>query len=394
MKVTFITGHNWSTKRQGGFHKFAEGCVQNGIETVFFSFPRPYYGCFMHREDLNKDIISRLEKGICGDVDGTENKILNVAFPTFRIPDKFSKFLPDFLINWAATHSLKSFKSFAKKFLSGTDVFVFESCEGILLLDMVKKLFPNAKIAYRPSDPLTFDACPKRLKKAEGKILLEDDISLIVNEEGIETYKKAFPEFEKNARYEILRNGVDTEAYKKSYPVPEMLEKENTVLYCGAWEIEWNLIFKAAEVAPDFNYIIVNPNRPAEENLEKAKNYKNIFYVPGIMPKEVPAWVTNCDVYVVPYVTDFYKDRPLGITAKYFQAMQAGRPIVAYSDTIKLKEIGIPVAYTYDDFISEVKNAVAESWENKKNGAVKKYDFNFDERDWKVLQKKFLELIK
>lgn len=35
MKITFVTFHNWKTKRQGGFHKFAERCSLEGHEVVF-----------------------------------------------------------------------------------------------------------------------------------------------------------------------------------------------------------------------------------------------------------------------------------------------------------------------------------------------------------------------
>ena len=64
-KITFITTHNWDTKRQGGFHKFAEATAQAGIDTVFFSFPRPYYGLLMKREQLNPKVIKLLKKGFC-----------------------------------------------------------------------------------------------------------------------------------------------------------------------------------------------------------------------------------------------------------------------------------------------------------------------------------------
>ena len=87
---------------------------------------------------------------------------------------------------------------------------------------------------------------------------------------------------------------------------------------------------------------------------------------------------------MVPYVTDFYKNRPLGITAKYYQAMAAKKPIVAYCDTPKLAEAGAVVTYTYEDFISAVRNAVAQ----------KSCDYQFDlsDRRWENITAKFLEL--
>ena len=63
-KIVFITTHNWDTKRQGGFHKFAEEALKHSIEVVFFSFPRPYYSYFQHQELYNKKTIKQLQKGL------------------------------------------------------------------------------------------------------------------------------------------------------------------------------------------------------------------------------------------------------------------------------------------------------------------------------------------
>ena len=97
-KIVFITTHNWDTKRQGGFHKFAEATALAGIETVFFSFPRPYYGYFMKREQLNPQVIRTLKKGIQYQVGS--GGLLNVTFPTLRLPDAAGRFLPDGVMNF------------------------------------------------------------------------------------------------------------------------------------------------------------------------------------------------------------------------------------------------------------------------------------------------------
>ncbi len=378
-KITFITGHNWFSKRQGGFHQFARAASLSGAETVFFSFPRPYYGYFMKREQINANVIRRLKKGVYY----ANPSVLNVCFPTFRLPDAAGKFLPDWLMNFLLTHSFVSFKKFCKNFLVGTDCFVFESCDGIALLSKIKKFFPDAKIIYRPSDPLVFASVPARVKELEKKMLFSADMNLIVNNEGLDAYKKELPDFEQKAKFKILSNGIEIESYKKTYPVPPVLENKKTVLYVGAWEVEWNLLFLAAEKIPDAVFVVVCPNYPSKEIQQKASASKNIIYIPGILPGEVPAWITNASVVMVPYVTDFYKDRPLGITAKYYQAMAANKPIVAYCDTSKLKDVGIPVTYSYEDFILAVKYALGQG--------SKKYSFDLAGRDWKVVCRKFLE---
>lgn len=384
-KIVYITSHHWDTNRQGGFHKFAEYSADMGMETIFFSFPRPYYGYFMNREQLNPHLLKKLNKGEVYKTD-SGNNILNITFSTFRIPDGIAKFFPDFIVNWLLIHSFKRMNKFMRKFFCNTDYFIFESCEGIALLRKIKKTFPNARIIYRPSDPMVFAEVPKRVKKLEEKILKTADMNFIVNEEGLEAYKRNIPNFDSSVKHQLLSNGIDIESYLKKYNKPVSLQKENTLLYVGAWDIEWNLIFSAANKTPNFNYIIVCPNYPSNKILSEIKNFSNIDYIPGIKPSEVPAWITNSDVIIVPYRTNFYKDRPLGITAKYYQAMAAEKPIVAYSDTPKLKDVGITVTYNYEDFIEAIKIAI-----NKKNCT---YNFNLTNRTWQNITKKFLEELK
>ncbi len=382
-KITYITAHNWNTKRLGGFHKFAESTAKNGIETVFFSFPRPYYGLFMKREQLNKKIINTLKKGAEYNCGG--GKVLNVTFPTFRLPDFVGKFLPSFFMKFMLTHSFRSFKRFCNKYLSETDCFVFESCEGIAFLDKLKKLFPNARMVYRPSDPMVHNTAPKRLKDMEKHILLNSDLTILVNSESLDAYRKEIPDFDSRINQTILSNGVDIEPYTKEYPVPDLLQKQNTFLYVGAWDVEWPLLFRAASETPNFNYIVVCPNYPPQKIQEKVEEMDNLFYVPGINPSEVPAWITNCSVVMVPYVTDFYKDRPIAITSKYYQAMAAKKPIIAYCNSPKLKDIGVDVTYSYEDFIEAVRKAMKIK--------IKDYSFDLQNCTWDNICKRFIELL-
>lgn len=380
-KIVFITTHNWDTKRQGGFHKFAEATALAGIETVFFSFPRPYYGLFMKREQLNPQVINTLKKGIRYEVGA--GSVLNVTFPTLRLPDAAGRFLPDWLMNFLLMASFKCFRAFTKKFFAGSDCFVFESCEGVAYVDVIKKWFPEARIIYRPSDPMVYASVPERVKALERHMLYTAHLCLIVNQEGVEAYRKSIPDFDQKVTYKVLSNGIDLDSYKKNYPVPPQLDKPNTVLYVGAWEVEWPLLFEAAEKLPQCNFVVVCPNYPTEKILRQVETVENVHYVPGIKPDQVPAWITNCSVVMVPYVTDFYKDRPLGITAKYYQAMAARKPIVAYCDTPKLTEVGVKVTYNYQDFIGGIQTAISQ-------GSCD-YQFDLQGRDWGEITSRFID---
>ena len=57
--------------------------------------------------------------------------------------------------------------------------------------DKLKKLFPKAKMIYRPSDPMVYSSIPKRVKKLEQHMLYTSDLSIIVNQEGVEAYRSS-----------------------------------------------------------------------------------------------------------------------------------------------------------------------------------------------------------
>lgn len=384
MKITFVSYHNWETKRIGGFHKFAEGCALAGHEVVFMSFERPYYIYFKKEERLNKTILSKQSAGMVFEIekDGKKGKLINCTWPTIRIPMPFAKWLPDSVVEWSAKKSLNPFKSFQKKFLDGTDVFVLESV-GVPLFDIIKKHNPTAKIVYRPSDPIMVDGVPDREIKEETYVLQHCDLNILVNQAGLDLYRRKVEDFDNTVKYTILSNGVDTDKFKLTYPEPEMLKKERTALYVGALAPEWELTLEIAKACPDINFIIVCPVEcpTAIQNVAPT----NLFFVPGIYPSEVPAWITNCDLFIVPYPTGMYKIRPWGITAKYYQAMTARRPIVAYDDTDELKVFGITVTHTYKDFIAGIKNAM-------KNGNAVDYDLG--DKDWNSINARFIDLIK
>ena len=102
MKITFVSYHNWETKRIGGFHKLAEGCALAGHEVVFMSFERPYYIYFKKDERLNKTVLRELTTGKAFEVEknGKKGKILNCTWPTLDLPYVFAKHLPLLVQKW------------------------------------------------------------------------------------------------------------------------------------------------------------------------------------------------------------------------------------------------------------------------------------------------------
>lgn len=379
MKIVFVTFHNWETKRIGGFHRLAEAAAKAGHNVVFFSFQRPYYIYFKHEERLNKRVLLKLIKGAEYNEHGYN--ILNITWPTFRLPQPFYKYCPSIINKWLNIHSISSFKSFNEKYLSNTDAFVFESSAGEEIFDYIKKYNPNSIFTYRPSDPRMINGASLETIELEKHVLLNCDKVFIVNKAGYQLYKTKIDDFDNNVNYMILPNGVDVNKFKLKYDCPELLDKESTALYVGARVVEWDLIIKAAQCCKNINFIIVCPETPNSKIENTIKTLSNIYYVPGILPNDVAKWVTNCDIYIVPNPTGWYKTKPWGITAKYYQAMAAKKPIVAYEDTDELSNYGVFVSHNYDDFINDLQKAI-----RIKSSVI--YDYKL--KDWKEISLAFL----
>lgn len=383
MKITFVTYHNWEAKREGGFHRFAGYAASCGEDVVFFSFSRPYYSILKHEERLNAQVLKKLTKGCKYNV---SNGVLNnMTWATLAIPGNIRNHFSYRVNNWFMCHSLTPFSKIQKKWLDGTNCFVFESCEGLHLLDVIKRYNPSAKIVYRPSDPVVDISSDKALIEAEHRMLLAADTIVLVNEESRGVYKNAFPDYD-DSKAIVISNGVDLNDYRQTYPVPDVMKGKKTALYVGLFDMEWDLIIEASEQLQDVTFIIVNPNKLDDEICKKIKNHNNIVYVEGIGPKEVPAWVTNANIMIQPYPKNVFSDTiSLSLTSKNYKAMAAGKPIIAYMIPKQLERFGLIVADDYQCFIDAVRENI-----DKSNF---RYSVNLDEKDWNVLCEKFMKII-
>src|SRR5690606_19781558 len=151
-KIVFFTYHNWKTKRQGGFHKFAEIFLKKAYHVFFFSSPRPLYSFFKNDERLNRKSLIDLNKGIT--FEKFNGLLENITIPTLDLPSIIKNRVNAKLDFYFMNFSLKNKSKYFLERFSDVHVFVFESCLGILYYPLIKKLFPSAKIFYRPSDPL------------------------------------------------------------------------------------------------------------------------------------------------------------------------------------------------------------------------------------------------
>ena len=385
-KITYITYHNWETKRHGGFHQLAEYTVSQGINTVFFSFSRPYYIIFKREERLNASILRHLSKGaeyVVG-----SHIIKNITWPTFALPGFMRKFLSNKINKWLMTNSFESFDKFAKKCLEGTDCFVFESCDAVFLADLIKNKFPNSIIVYRPSDPLVDFSNDKMMNLYEGKLLKLADLVFTVNEESIKLYEEEFFDVFDSSKAIVLKNGVHLKDYQKKYECPDALKNVKSALYVGAFDVDWDLIFYTASKLPDIKFVIVTPVSVKSNILRMIDKHNNVDYIPGIKPSDVPKYITNATLIIQPYPKkhNFHNKRSMGLTSQNYKAISANKKIITHMCPKTFSDYGLITTYNYDDFCSEVSKNI--------NCLSVNYKINLEELDWKCLCEKFLTIMK
>lgn len=381
-KVVFLTFHNWTTLRQGGFHKFAEATADADIDTVFFSFSRPCYSALKRDERLNARALWTLARGrTCQTPAG--NPLVNCAWPTLDLPGPLLRWAPPRAAQWLQLHSPIPFPRFSRRFLHGADCFVFESCEAVFLLPLIRSHFPRARIVYRPSDPLLPAGSPRKAE-AERRLLTTADLVLPVNDLAVTLFRERIPGFDAQARCEILPNGVECAPYRRRHPCPPDLDHPSTCLYVGARSVDWNAIFHAARALPSSRFVVVCPDAaPTPSQRALLRTLPNVRFHPGIPPLEVPAWVTNASAIMVPNPHGLHLRKPVcGISAKYYQAMAAQKPIVAYQDDPRLATYGISVTSSPEEFARCLAAALTTPSVS--------YPLDLDRLEWRRIQDAFL----
>lgn len=385
-KITFITYHNWKTKRHGGFHQFAEYTCKQGIETVFFSFSRPYYIFLKNEERLNYKVLRLLNNGCYYNIGGHD--LLNVTWSTLALPGFLRKFVSSEINEWLMCHSFTPFKKVAEKWLKNTDCFVFESCDAVFLLDLIKKYFPKAKIIYRPSDPLVEFSNEEYAIAAEKRLIVKADKILLVNNESLAVYAEKFPDVYNKDKFYVVSNGVNISDYLKKYDCPDELKWPKTALYIGASLIDWELIIRAAQQLPEIKFIIITPNKPISKVLARIKSTSNLLYIPGISPSQVPQWVTNASIILQPFSSSsqFCNKKSLGLTAQNYKAIAAQKTIITHQIPMHLSKYGLITTNTYQDFIDAIANNIA-------NTKVQ-YNIDINEKSWEYLCCLLLNIIR
>lgn len=389
LKIVFVSFHLWKSNRQGGFHRFARAAWERGADVLFVTDSLAW-SKFLSRPTDRSGFRTLLRAVLGSTFEHPDSKaeLRSVACPTLKVPYRLRRLLPNRFCDRLSRTYWPAIASRVARFSSAPDVIVFESSDALPLLAPIARRFPEAKVLYRPSDPLIGNPdTPEAVRQAEQVALQTADKTLLVNEISRQLYLDAFELSDETARrMEIVQNGVEVSSFQRDCDKPEAMQGDQKVAcYVGAMRPNWGALVKLARKMPSLKVVVVCPEPPPSNYAEVMAGLPNLIDIPGIPPSEVPAYTRHCDVFISPYPGELYRTKPWGLLAKLMQAMAARRPIVCMNMGPELREHGIEVTYEVDDFIAATGRALAV-------GAVD-YDFDFGARDWSVCEAAFMQSV-
>jgi len=210
-------------------------------------------------------------------------------------------------------------------------------------------------------------------------LLKEADAVLLINEPSRDLYRKAYPDIDvTDPRFHVVPNGVDIASFQRQWPRPAAYGDRPVAAYVGVAPVDWELVLACAERFEGVDFHIAIPDaRLDARTLERIGARANVFHCSGIPPDEVPSWVTNCDVSIVPYAEGSYL-HVARLHGKLLQSMAARRPIVAFNLTAELEEHGVAVAADHQQFLQKMARALDDG--------PRDYPVDLDALDWRPIQ--------
>ncbi len=249
-----------------------------------------------------------------------------------------------------------------KRMKEAPDVVILEFTQMVLMIDIVKKYFPNAKIFASEHD-VSFLRCRREyenennfIKKAYKKIIYKTMLKYEIG--ALEKCDLIMPHNDKDKKL-LLEKGIDEEKIFTLVPYynvlnVERVNKSKDIIFYGAMNRQENYesaIWFIEKVMPllekeDIRFVVVGAN-PVEV-LQKLQSDRVVVtgYVDSVID-----YFENCLCLVAPLISG------AGIKIKILEAMAAGVPVITNSIGIE----GIPAINESDYLHCETPNEYADS---------------------------------
>lgn len=189
----------------------------------------------------------------------------------------------------------------------------------------------------------------------------------------------------------FVGNGVDFEHFNKRKEPPEVIQKIKRPIigYAGTIDyIDTSLLSLIAEKYKDFSIVLIGPEIRGTfiVNFIEKKKYSNIYYLGKIDYEDLPGFVQNFDVAIIPFRKDEIS-KSLNPN-KLYEYLAAGLPVVTMDYSAKFRELNnvIYVARDREEFVEMIRKALRDEKVEERSETAKGYD-------WNMKTKQLIEII-
>ncbi|MEM2954951.1 MAG: glycosyltransferase [Candidatus Nanoarchaeia archaeon] len=233
----------------------------------------------------------------------------------------------------------------------------------------------------------------KRIIETEKRLLEKADL-VITSSENLYERKKIY-----NKNTYLVHNVGDIEhfmkAMEKDLKTPEDIQKikKPIIGFVGAidrYKVDFELLQVLAENHTEWSIVLIGPSGSADFSTKTSslKRIRNIHMLGVKDYKLLPNYIKEFNVCIIPYNINEYTKNCFPI--KFFEFLASGKPVVVTA-LPSLKEYAniVKYAYTYEDFIKKVQEAITGDTEIERQKRLEEAKKN----SWHSRTEKIMELI-
>lgn len=247
-KAVLITSHFRDSKRKAGFHHIADSLLKKGYEVLFLT------GDVSLFRYLRKDYKNSLSvKATYNTLLTSENNLSQFIRFTYLHPVNFknnilNKLALPFVKNYS--DKLSGFNEL-DDFINESDLFIFESFNGLFWYEHFKKLNSKAKYVYRVSDDMRQLKKHFHLIEHEEMIAGKFDLISVPSEFIYNIFKKG--------NVKLHHHGIRKDLFDKEYTDPYTHKDKFNFVFTGNAYLDEDFLEKASKNSLNDEFHILGP---------------------------------------------------------------------------------------------------------------------------------------
>ena len=256
-KAVLITSHFYNSRRKAGFHHIADSLMKRGYEVLFLTGDVSYFR-FM-RKDYRNNAASKTEynKFVRRNEKLSEFIRFTYLHPVNLKNDMLNNIALPFVKNYS--DKLDGFDE-VNDFIKKSELIIFESFNGLLWFDHIKKLNGKAKLVYRVSDDIRQLRKHFYLIEQENKIYKKFDLVSVPSEFIFNIFT--------GGNVKLQNHGIRKDLFDKEFENPYSNDANMNFVFTGNAYLDKNFLEIAGKTGGNKFHIIGPFNGIDTENVK------------------------------------------------------------------------------------------------------------------------------